>query len=76
MKAFIDRHLEAQTWLAGDTFTMADRAAAQQVHLSAYFERLIEHPAVVRTIDQVRPHLKFYPGRDGLSRHFFNPANG
>jgi glutathione S-transferase len=87
--AFIDRHLEGRTWVTGDAFSMADCAAApalfyavtyvplspQHVHLATYFERLMAHPAVSRTIDQARPYFKFYPGRDGLSRRFFDPAD-
>ncbi|HSV53701.1 MAG TPA: glutathione S-transferase family protein, partial [Burkholderiaceae bacterium] len=73
--AFIDRHLPGRTWVAGDAFSMADCAAApalfyavtyvplppQHVHLAAYFERLMDHPPVARTIDQARPYFKFYP---------------
>ncbi|TWD85835.1 glutathione S-transferase [Variovorax beijingensis] len=87
--AFIDRHLEGRTWVAGDAFSMADCAAApalfyavtyvplppQHDHLAAYFERLMDHPAVAATIDQARPCFKFYPGRAGLSRRFFDPAS-
>lgn len=87
--AFIDRHLEGRTWLAGDAFCMADCAAApalfyavtyvplppQHDHLAAYFERLMDHPSVAATIDQARPYFKFYPGRAGLSRRFFDPAS-
>ena len=87
--AFIDRHLAGRTWVAGDAFSMADCAAApalfyavtyvplppQHVLLAAYFERLMDHPAVALTIDQARPYFKFYPGRDGLSRRFFDPTD-
>ena len=87
--AFVDRHLEGRTWLAGDAFSMADCAAApalfyaltyvplspQHAHLAAYFERLMDHPSVAATIDQARPYFKFYPGRAGLSRRFFDPAS-
>jgi glutathione S-transferase len=87
--AFIDRHLKGRTWISGDSFSMADCAAApalfyavtyvplspQHVHLTAYFERLFDNPSVARTIDQARPYFKFYPGRDGLSRRFFEPTD-
>ena len=87
--SMIDRQLEGRTWVTGDAFTMADCAGApalfyavtyvplspQHVHLSAYFERLIEHPSVAATIDQARPYFKTYPGRAGLSRRFFDPAS-
>lgn len=86
--AIIDRHLAGRTWATGDAFSMADCAAApalfyavtyvpllpQQVHLSAYFERLMDHPSVAATIEQARPYFKFYPGRGGLSLRFFDPT--
>lgn len=85
---WIDRHLQDRTWVAGTAFSLADCAAApalfyavtylpiapQQVHLAAYFDRLMERPSVARTIDAARPWFKFYPGRAGLSRRFFDPA--
>jgi glutathione S-transferase len=85
--AFLDRHLAGRLWACGDTFSMADCAAApalfyarayvplppQHVHLAAYFERLVAHPAVARTIDQARPWLKYFPGRAGLDRRFLDP---
>jgi glutathione S-transferase len=86
--ALIDRQLEGRTWVAGDAFSMADCAAApslfyaltyvpllqQHGRLSAYFARLMDHPAVARTVDEARPWFQFYPGRGGLSRRFYDPA--
>jgi glutathione S-transferase len=86
---FIDRHLEGRTWVAGDDFSMADCAAAPALFyavtyvpllpahsgLNGYFERLMAHPSVARTIDQARPWFRFYPGRAGLSRRFFDPKD-
>jgi len=85
--ALIDRHLEGRTWVAGDAFSMADCAAApalfyavtyvpmapQHTRLAAYFDRLMDHPSVARTIDVARPFFQYYPGRAGLSRRFFDP---
>jgi glutathione S-transferase len=82
--AFIDRHLDGRTWVAGDAFSLADCAAApalfyavtyvplapEQRHLAAYFERLLVHAAVAPVIDQARPWFKYYPGRAGLSPRF------
>ena len=87
--AFIERHLEGRTWVSGNSFSMADCAAApamfcavtyvpllpQHVHLASYFERLMTHPSVALAIDEARPWFKFYPGRAGLSRRFFDPTN-
>jgi glutathione S-transferase len=83
----IDRQLEGRTWVAGDTFSLADCAAApslfyavtyvplssQHANLSAYFERLMDHSSVAATIDQARPYFKFYPGRAGLAKRFYDP---
>ena len=86
--ALIDRQLQGQgNWVVGDTFTLADCAAApalfyavtyvpvpsELLRLAAYFERLMAHPSVARTVDQARPWFKFYPGRAGLARRFFDP---
>lgn len=87
--AWTERHLEDRTWMAGSAFSMADCAAApalfyavtyvpiasHQERLIAYFDRLMERPSVARTIDAARPWFKFYPGRRGLSRRFFDPEN-
>jgi glutathione S-transferase len=86
--ALIDQQLQGPgKWLVGDSFTLADCAAApalfyavtyvpvpsEHAHLAAYFERLMAHPAVARAVDQSRPWFKFYPGRAGLARRFFDP---
>ena len=86
--AFVDRHLEGRTWVSGGAFSLADCAAApalfyavtyvplppQHRHLAAYFERLMAHASVAPVIEQARPWFKFYPGRAGLDRRFFDPA--
>jgi glutathione S-transferase len=85
--AWIDRHLEGRTWAAAGAFSLADCAAApalfyavtyeplapQHKNLVAYFDRLMERPSVARTIESARPFFKYYPGRSGLSRRFFDP---
>ncbi len=85
--AFIDRHLAGRTWAAGDSFSMADCAAApalfyalthvplapEHANLAAYFERLVAHPSIARVIDEARPWFQFYPGREGLDRRFWTP---
>lgn len=86
--ALVDTQLEGRDWIAGDTFSMADCAAApalfyavtyvpfapEHTRLAAYFERLMAHPAVARTVEQARPFLRFYPGRAGLARRFYDPS--
>jgi len=85
--AMIERQLEGQTWVASATFSMADCAAApalfyavtyvpmapEHTRLAAYFDRLMARPSVARAIDEARPYFQFYPGRQGLSRRFFDP---
>jgi glutathione S-transferase len=84
--SFINKHMQGRTWASGDAFSMADCAAApalfyavtyvplrpEHEHLASYFERLLQHPSVVMTIDQARPWFKFYPGRAGLAARFFD----
>ena len=62
-------------WAAGDTFTMADCAAAPSLfygdwvepigdsrpRLAAYRGRLLAHPAVARCVDEGRPYRHFFP---------------
>jgi glutathione S-transferase len=84
----IDRQLAGRTWVTGEAFTMADCAAAPSLfyavtcvapppehrHLAAYIERLLARPSVARTLEQARPFFKFYPGRAGLAKRFYDPA--
>lgn len=86
--AWTDRHLARRRWLAADSFSMADCAAApalfyartyvplapQHTELAAYFERLVQHPAVARTLDAARPFFRYFPGRAGLEQRFYDPA--
>jgi glutathione S-transferase len=79
--------LEDRTWLAGEGFSMADCAAAPalfyavayvpvpgtEVHLLAYVERLMAHPAVAAVVDAARPWFKYFPGRAGLSARYYTP---
>ena len=85
--AVLDRQLRAGGWLAGAEFSMADCAVApalfyavpyvplpeEATHLQAYFERLMAHPAVTAVVDGARPWFKYFPGRDGLAREYFDP---
>jgi len=83
--AMLDRHLEGRTWVSGEAFSMADCAAApslfyavayvplpvEHVHLAAYFERLMAHASVAKTVDQARPFFQYFPGKAGLQQRFF-----
>ena len=67
----LDRELETHAWLAGDTFSMADCAAAPALnylatlpgfalnewpHLAAYVERLRARPSFQRVLEEAAPH--------------------
>jgi len=85
--AMLDRQVAGRSWAASEHFSMADCAAAPalfyavayvpvppaHVHLAAYLERLMIRPSVARTVDQARPFLKYFPGRQGLARRYFDP---
>ena len=60
----------------GDTFTLADCAAAPALYysnrvepigdahpkLAAYLRRLHERPAFARVLNEAEPYFKFFPG--------------
>ena len=63
-------------WLAGDSFTLADCAAAPALHyadvlhplerdahpkLAAYFDRLMTRSSVARVVDEARPYRELFP---------------
>ncbi|WP_028065768.1 glutathione S-transferase family protein [Solirubrobacter soli] len=63
-------------WLTGESFTLADCAAAPALHyadvvheidrvahpsLAAYFDRLLARPSVARVIDEARPYREVFP---------------
>jgi glutathione S-transferase len=67
---------EPGDWLAGDSFTLADCAAAPALHyadviheidrndhpaLAAYYDRLLARPSVARVIDEARPYRQVFP---------------
>lgn len=80
----IESRLGERTWAAGESFTMADCAAAPALFyaaivrpfspghtkLSAYFERLLARPSVWRCIVEARPVFQYYPLRHALPARF------
>lgn len=62
-------------WAAGDSFTLADCAAAPALFyadwveeigkarpkVKAYRARLLAHPAVARVVDEARPYRRYFP---------------
>ncbi|HEY0312015.1 MAG TPA: glutathione S-transferase family protein [Allosphingosinicella sp.] len=74
--AWLEDHLAGRTWAAGDSFTLADCAAAPSlfyadwVHqiddarfptLRAYRSRLLARPSVARAVDGGRPYRHYFP---------------
>lgn len=85
----LERQLDGRTWITGESFTLADCAAApslfyaityvpaapEHTRLAAYLERLWARPSVARVIEAARPFFRYYPGRAGLSQRFFDPES-
>lgn len=73
--AWLDQRMERRTWAVGESFTMADCAAAPSLfyadwtypiperhrHLKAYRARLLERPSVARAVDEARPFRHYFP---------------
>lgn len=73
--AWLDERMAARTWAVGDTFTLADCAAApslfyadwtheipaQFTNLKAYRARLLTRPSVARAVDGGRPYRHYFP---------------
>jgi glutathione S-transferase len=80
----IGQQISATRWAVGETFTMADCAAApalfyativhpvdaQQRALQAYLDRLLERPSVQRTIGEARPFFSMFPYRDAMPERY------
>lgn len=72
---FVDDQLGAGPWAMGETFTLADCAAAPALYYgarvepfgesfprtSAYLERLLARPSVARAIAEAQPYFHMYP---------------
>jgi glutathione S-transferase len=71
----LESDLASKAWIAGDSFTMADCAAAPALfyankvqpfeathpNLKAYFGRLLERPSYRRTLDEAKPYFHMFP---------------
>lgn len=82
--ALIETRMGAGPWAAGDSFSMADCAAAPalfyaavvrpfspgQARLQAYFERLLARPSVWRAIVEAQPYFQYFPLRHALPSRF------
>ena len=73
--AWLDERMAGREWAVGDTFTLADCAAAPSLfyadwthriperftHLHAYRARLLARPSFARAVDGGRPYRSFFP---------------
>jgi glutathione S-transferase len=76
----IDHDIAAAPWAAGETFTLADCAAAPALfyanevapfgethrNVAAYFERLMARPSFARVVAEAKPYFHMFP-KDKLS---------
>jgi glutathione S-transferase len=72
---WLEANLPDSGWAAGDSFTLADCAAAPALfyadwveeigdgrpRLKAYRARLLAHPQVARVVDEARPYRPYFP---------------
>jgi len=71
----LEERLAGRTWAAGESFTLADCAAAPALFYSAlaepldgfpvtsaYRRRLLERPSVARAIEEAKPFFQYFPG--------------
>ncbi|MFL9978735.1 glutathione S-transferase family protein [Paraburkholderia graminis] len=73
--AWLDKTMAAREWAAGDTFSLADCAAAPALfyadwshaidpafaHVRAYRERLLARPSFARAVHEARPYRPLFP---------------
>lgn len=73
--AWLDQRLAGRAWAAGETFTLADCAAAPSLfyadwaheiphvhaNLRAYRARVLARPSVARAVDEARPYRHYFP---------------
>lgn len=83
----IDGQLSAQPWAAGDSFTLADCAAApalffasivhpiQEPHASAhaYLDRLLARRSFARLLAEAQPWFHLFPYRDAMPARYLRP---
>jgi glutathione S-transferase len=84
----IEQRMAQRTWAAGESFSMADCAAAPSLfyaaavapfpsghtNLAAYFERLVARPSYARALREAMPYFQFFPYREALPARFLEPS--
>jgi len=72
---WLDQRMTGRKWAAGETFSLADCAAAPSLfyadwahpiveefrELRAYRNRLLARPSFARAVDEARPYRRFFP---------------
>jgi glutathione S-transferase len=72
---WLEANLPESSWAAGESFTLADCAAApalfyadwvdgigeERPRLKSYRARLLAHPSVARCVEEARPYRKYFP---------------
>jgi glutathione S-transferase len=80
----IERHMAGKTWAVGESFSIADCAAAPALfyagivepfsearpNVAAYFERLLKRPSFARTLAEARPYFHMFPFKDEMPARF------
>jgi glutathione S-transferase len=80
----LDQQLAQHPWLAGDTFSLADCAAAPALFYAStleplpptlarvlrYFEQLMARPSVARTLNEAKPYFPMYPFASAIPQRF------
>ena len=73
--AWLDQRMQDRTWAVGETFTLADCAAAPSLFyadwtypipdacaaLKAYRQRLLQRPSFARAVNEARPFRHYFP---------------
>jgi glutathione S-transferase len=74
--SLVERDMASQPWAAGESFSMADCAAAPALyyadrvqplrsdypHAAAYLKRLEQRPSVARVLREAEPYFAMFPG--------------
>jgi glutathione S-transferase len=80
----LEPRMKERQWAAGDTFSIADCAAAPALfyadvlepfasshpHVAAYFERLLARPSFARVLVEARPYFQYFPYVEALPERF------
>lgn len=73
--AWLDRRMAGRGWVVGESFSLADCAAAPFlfyadwthpiadgfIHVRAYRQRLLQRPSFARAVDEARPFRPYFP---------------